>query len=425
MTLLEEYRAFGEDLEQRWGDQNFNERLFPALAESALRGAHLYRNFSVSLLVDEVLAAQSSDLLPQYDLQSSFGEPPLTVYTGRRFYIAVNLWLNASIAVHEHAFAGAFQVLQGSSFHSGYSFREEREINSRLRIGSTKMHELSILRPGDVCRILPADQGAHRLFHIESPSATLVVRTRGEHLSSQYTYLPPSIAYDPFYLGGAEDTVAFRRRELLTLLGATDFERFRSALVKYLGTCEGSTAFQTVMSSLKLLVDNADSTTVEAALDEVLQPIAHRDAGFADALRAAALETIWSSNILHRRESIRGHDERYLFAVLLNAPDRSSVLRLISQRWPDCDPVSMVITLVDSLASRKDPDDPSLTLLGLEPDAVVVLREMIARPGAVSAVLRAVGGIVGEDVVRASYADLVALYEILCTRSPFRPLFQI
>jgi len=65
----------------------------------------------------------------QRDLRASFADPPLTVFSGLRFHIDVYLWFEATTAIHQHGFCGAFQVLSGSSIHSWYTFESEKKIN--------------------------------------------------------------------------------------------------------------------------------------------------------------------------------------------------------------------------------------------------------------------------------------------------------
>lgn len=423
MSLLEAYEKLGNQVELAWARCNYDEERFPELARAAL--LEFQSEFALEQLVDEVLRASPGRLLPQHDIQSTFGEPPLTVFTGRRFYIAINFWVSSSIAIHEHGFCGAFRVLQGSSFHARYSFEPRTRINSHLKVGSVRPGELELLQPGDVSVIGRSGAGAHRLFHIERPSATLVVRTRGEAGATQFTYLPPGIAYNPFFLGTPEDPVASRRHELLRLLGVTNFDALKPRLFAYLRGSELSTAFEATLSLVKVVVDRADDPAeFQAALDEIAGVVAERDAEFARALRDSVSELLWSTNILHRRELVRGPDERYLFAVLLNAPDRATVLDWMRRRWPDQHPMDRILAMLDELAGQQDPEERGLTLLGLEPDAVSVLRDMIVSPGSFEELRSRLRARWRGDVVDASRDELRALYHSLIALSPFRPLID-
>jgi hypothetical protein len=423
MSLLEAYEQLGNQVELAWARCNYDEDRFPELARAAL--LEFQGEFTIEQLVDEVLRASSGRLLPQHDIQSTFGEPPLTVFTGRRFYIAINFWVNASIAIHEHGFCGAFRVLQGSSFHARYSFEAKTVLNSHLKVGSVHPGKMELLQPGDVSIIGRGDAGAHRLFHIERPSATLVVRTRGEAGVTQYTYLPPAIAYDPFFLGTPEDPVSWRRHELLRLLGVTNFDALKPRLFEYLRGSELSTAFEATLSLIKVVVDRADDPSeFQGALGEIAGVVAERDAEFARALRDSVSELLWSTNILHRREMLRGLDERYLFAVLLNAPDRGTVLDWVRRRWPDQHPMDRVLAVLDKLAGQKDPEEQGLTMLGLEPDAASVLREMVVSPGSFDDVRTRLRARWRGDVVDASQNELRSLYHSLIVLSPFRPLID-
>src|SRR5262249_5517956 len=94
-------RAFAElgtRLERAFARVDYDQRAFPALAAAALRDARLEREASSLDVVRWVLAAPA---LPQQDdLAAKFGDPPVTVYRGRRFFIQVLLWREGSTAIH-------------------------------------------------------------------------------------------------------------------------------------------------------------------------------------------------------------------------------------------------------------------------------------------------------------------------------------
>jgi len=78
----------------------------------------------------------SVSLPEQQDIEGRFGNPPITMFSGARFYIDVYYWLDGTTAIHQHSFTGAFQVLLGSSIHSRYSFREDKIINEHFQWAS-------------------------------------------------------------------------------------------------------------------------------------------------------------------------------------------------------------------------------------------------------------------------------------------------
>src|SRR4051812_23495796 len=81
------------------------------------------------------------------------------------------------------------------------------------------MKAIELLETG---RRVPSVSGAktiHSLFHLESPSVTVVVRTQHDPgTGPQLNYLPPHIAFDPHF----SDTLMMRRKQLLDVLGQAD-----------------------------------------------------------------------------------------------------------------------------------------------------------------------------------------------------------
>ena len=59
----------------------------------------------------------------QTDIESVFGQPPLTVHWQPEFRIEVLFWTSRIIGIHQHAFSGAFHLLTGSSLHTVWDFK--------------------------------------------------------------------------------------------------------------------------------------------------------------------------------------------------------------------------------------------------------------------------------------------------------------
>src|SRR4030095_2619636 len=117
---MEEFQKLGEQVERRWRAENYNEALFPEIAAQALSEADLPTRVDPWDIIRWVHTATT--LPGQQDVEGRFGNPPITLFTGARFYIDVYYWLDGATTIHQHAFTGAFQVFLGSSIHSHYSF---------------------------------------------------------------------------------------------------------------------------------------------------------------------------------------------------------------------------------------------------------------------------------------------------------------
>src|ERR1044071_9005127 len=195
---MEFFKQLGDQLEQEWRAKDFNEELFPALAAEALKSACLPEKSSAWQVLEWTL--EQTELPRQRDVHAQFGEPPITLYSGPRFQIDVYFWFRGTTAIHEHGFCGAFQVLHGSSIHSWYEFELREKVSSFCQIGDMRLKSCNLLNVGDVQEILPGRQYIHSLFHLDHPSATIVVRTDKSPLFlPQFDYLKPGLAMDPFF----------------------------------------------------------------------------------------------------------------------------------------------------------------------------------------------------------------------------------
>src|SRR4030095_11070923 len=98
------------------------------------------------------------------------GDPPITLFSGPRFYIDIYFWLDGMTSIHQHSFAGAFHVILGSSLHSQYGFELKQTINAHLASGEITLQGVQLLEKGETRMILPGQQFIHSLFHLDRPT---------------------------------------------------------------------------------------------------------------------------------------------------------------------------------------------------------------------------------------------------------------
>ena len=177
MTMnFQQFQILGEEIHANLKHNSFDEQAFPAIAAEALSRIDLQNDFQLDQLAEFVITTK---IKQQPSL--AFSNLPPIVYRCEEFYIELLIWMDATTAIHQHAFSGAFRVLVGSSFHSVYEFNEHEQINSQLLLGDVRLKMAEILRTGDVRLIHSGRSGlAHALFHLDRPSVTVVVRNHGE-----------------------------------------------------------------------------------------------------------------------------------------------------------------------------------------------------------------------------------------------------
>jgi hypothetical protein len=202
--------ALGALVQRRWREADYLDDAFPEIAANALSDAHLAEHLEYDDIVTWALTATS--LPGQRDPAARFGDPPVTVWDCGRFYIDVYFWWHGTTTIHQHAFAGAFQVLHGGSMHGVYEFESSRQLSYAMGFGTLALRHVELLNVGDVRPIIAGPRFIHSLFHFEEPSVTVVVRTGHASLSPpQFNYRRSGIAVDPFF----EDRVLTKQLQLL------------------------------------------------------------------------------------------------------------------------------------------------------------------------------------------------------------------
>jgi len=359
------FQELGSQLERSWKDRNYDDEVFPALAMKALKEAHLVDRVDPWEVVRWVHS--TTELPRQYDIEASFGNPPITLYSGPRFYIDIYFWTDGTTSIHQHAFCGAYQVLLGGSIHSKYRFDLTREINPQFLVGRTELESVELLQQGDLRPIMYGDRYIHSLFHLERPSATIVARTaQSPGGAPQYSYKKPSFAFHPFHIEALE----MRRRQTTALLLSIQHPRADELIGELISASDFQTAFFVLQSVFHTITNDAlervfGLQTGAERFDALLSIARRRHGELADLIPAVLAEEQRQYNITKRRSQITGSEHRFFLALLLNVPDRVRVLELIAGRFPDADPVETVLRWVEELARTRSLGSAESNVLGI------------------------------------------------------------
>jgi len=363
---MELFQKLGLEIEEAWRRQDYSEEIFPKLATDALCRADLPSKLSAWEVIEWTLA--QSELPPQKDPGGNFGDPPITVFVAPRFYIDVYFWLNGTTAIHQHGFCGAFQVMLGSSIHSWYEFERSESVNSFLETGELSLKVCELLKLGDVKPILAGRQYIHSLFHLDQPSATIVVRTEKSPLFlPQFSYHKPHIALDPFF----EHETTTKKLQSVGPLFQTDHPDADRLVSKLLEEADFHTSF-TILSS----VHNHLSGSFLGQLFNLDGPAA-RFRAFLDitarrhGVKGARLHEVFAhrdrvNEIVRRRGYVTAPEHRFFFALLLNVDGRDRIFSLIKTRFPDVDPLDKVLDWVHDLAKTRVVGVNTPNALGIE-----------------------------------------------------------
>lgn len=384
------FQELGELIERRWRAENYSERAFPELAAQALTEANLPAKVDPWEIIRWVQTAVS---LPyQKDVDGSFGNPPITLFVGPRFYIDVYYWLDGTTTIHQHAFCGAFQVLLGSSIHSHYDFRVDRILSEHFRVGELVLKEVDLLTLGDVKKILPGRAYIHSLFHLDRPSATITVRT--EHTPSvapQWDYRKPFFATNPFF----QNVAITKKLQTVDLLLATKHKDADAMIGDLLNSSDFHTAYFVLGRVSQHLKGNQMDelfgiSTGKDRFEMLLQKAKGIHGDLIDHMLTVFEEQERQQNIINRRGSVTGDEHRFFLALLLNVASREKILELIKARFPDTDPVEKILDWVEELSQTRVLGSKESNALGLEnfDDDYIFVLEFLLRGKSIDEIRR-------------------------------------
>lgn len=338
MDHMNFFKELGTLVAHLWRQKNLDERAFPEVAMQALEQMPPSQNVSFR---DAVIFGMTDPLPAQSDLDAEFGQPPLTVYADEAFRIEVLFWLKALPSIHQHGFSGAFHVMQGTTLHTTWEFRQRERIRTGLLLGDLKMEEAEFLRQGE-SRLIPAgNRFIHTTYHLQQPTLSVVVRTiRERDFLPQYAYFPPSVAFDEEEL---RPSVVRRGQLLAVLLKLGRTADCFDVLQHLLATCDDSAAFHYLLWANRAIQDGnmlhellLSAKIKHAHLAEELEPVLKY------ARRQSRLESI--------KDSIYDPDLQFFLGVLLNVPDYEMAMSILREQYPFRDPVATAVQLTDRLS---------------------------------------------------------------------------
>ena len=318
------FEKLGHTVLERWRQQNFSLEVFPELAQIAIDEAPPSENVDLEEMIHEFLA---NDDQP-FQSQSGFGQPELLAFNDPRFYIQILFWMEGTTEIHQHEFSGAFHVMHGSSVHSEFEFAAAQSVTPHIRIGELHTKKIELLEAGRTVPISSGRECIHSLFHLDTPSVTVVVRTHHDPgTGPQYNYLPPHIALDPIHA----DALTMRRKQLLDVLENLDHPEYVTLVNEMIGRLDFERGFSTLLHTMPRLqyIDQW-----EPVLEVFQQKHGELAKGVADTLE----ECLRRETISQMRHHIDNPDHRFFLALLMNVQNRADILSLISERFPDQSP---------------------------------------------------------------------------------------
>jgi len=350
---MELFQTLGAEIEQIWRDANYDETVFPAIAADRLAAADLPGKVSAWEVIEWTLG---QTVLPdQRDAAGRFGDPPITLFNSPRFHIDVYFWLEGTTSIHQHGFCGAFQVMHGSSLHSHYEFAPTHSVNFFTEVGVMSLKTVECLEVGKIRKIAAGRQYIHGLFHLDQPSATIVVRTHKSPLAlPQYNYYKPSLAIDPFF----EEPNTTKKLQCLTALVRSKHPDTDKHIAEWLEKADFQTTF-TILSNVRgyLQTNQIDqmfkADAVQNRFETFLEIVNRRHGALAEVFPKVFAHQSKVSEIVKRRGYVTDYEQRFFLALLMNVEGKARILSVIKEKFPDADPIEKVLDWTFDLANTR------------------------------------------------------------------------
>jgi hypothetical protein len=339
---LDYFDVLGRAVSQAWSVRGRDATVLPDVAERALAVIEPPSGLDAAAILSWTAGARH--LPKQTRPGDTFGQPPLVLYREEDFYIQALTWMEGTTAIHDHGFAGAFMVLQGSSLHVEHTLAvAERLADDQLVLGNLTVRRPEVLGPLDVRRIEPGGDFIHALFHLEQPTVSIVVRNRSCNLLlPEYGYLSPGLGWDGLW----EDRTWSKRLQSIDTLVRLDPSAGRRRMEELVA---GEATLWEAFSLLhhwfsRHWWDDVSATLAEllarrAAPLAILGPVLEREAGV--------------RRILARRGLLDALHQRLFLALLANLPDAPSITTILGRLFPGQPPGALLLDWVEELASPR------------------------------------------------------------------------
>lgn len=330
--FLEKINELGISLEKLWRRSNYNENSFLDIAVETIRAIN-----SLPHIDPKKLVAGFCETLEGLKKSSfNFSDITFKLYEGMKFSIDFLLWMEGTTTIHQHSFTGAFTVYHGQSLHCIYDFKDRIKINSRFHEGTLKLEKSEILSPGDIREIPNSTCLIHSLFHLWSPSATIVIRTKKDiDAGPQFNYMKPYFAIAPELM----DSITYNlSRTLLKFI-----ELDRGLALKALRSACTRLSLDGIYAICSFLIRKG------VPGDDIINVIKSFDCTFSMKLEAVLIEEQKNRQLINLRRTILNPEQRNILACLLNLPDYKSIHEAIKTLNDSNDVNTIICNFVEEI----------------------------------------------------------------------------
>lgn len=329
--MIDSLRRLAARIDREWKAAGARVSSFPAIAARVLEDARPDREYDLGALAEWTLSRRT---FPQpCNPFGPLGPPAFTVWSDGRFFANVYVYTTPEVVIHDHDFAGAFINLSGNTIHATYEFPNAERIAPEVHIGELALHEVEVVRQGDVRRIDPGRRFIHQVWHVDQPTVVLVIRTGPLPAPArrQFRYLRAGFATEVFrddaLSVGAPERFLYTRKML-------EFLRPSGGGVDYL---KRLLQHEKPWDAAWHLLDNWRHLRTAGALDDLVRLGArHQGAWFAGLSDAGSEVDLFASI---QWSNVRSFEDRVALALLMTfrgwRPMREWLAKLLPGAAPE------------------------------------------------------------------------------------------
>ena len=246
-------------------------------------------------------------------------------------------------------------MIHGSSIHSSYEFETKESVNTFTELGDINLDHCELLKVGDVRKILAGREFIHALFHLDQPSATIVVRTHRSPLHlPQFDYRKPFLAVDPFF----DEPNLNKKLQTIMMLYKAKHPDADLRLAEMLEKADFQSTFTILGNTRGVLRNNHleqffNVEQGENRFDKMFEIVKKRHGKLAEMILPIFAHQDKIQEFISRRSYVTNPEHRFFFALLLNVDGKERILSLIKERFSDAEPIEKVLDWTTELAQTK------------------------------------------------------------------------
>lgn len=156
---------------EKISELNPSDEQFPKMAEIVLR-----RSFEDGIRAFDYF--EYAAVMGLSAVKDSFSDEATTLWSNGELSLEIYKWRHRDTGIHDHHFAGAFMLLEGSQFNLTFEFFP-KSIFRTGEWGELHLQSSKTMIPGDSLQITEGQHFIHQTLHFPPEAVTICLRTIG------------------------------------------------------------------------------------------------------------------------------------------------------------------------------------------------------------------------------------------------------